>query len=102
MSKLQDSDVVRIVREEYARKLKVLTEKIDMSVVSPELKVRDNEENQYTISRVGAWGVELKSVGMDGTISFKKVEKKDFEENYSTPVEARKEAAKDNKEKGNE
>lgn len=102
MRKLQDSDVVRIVREEYARKLKLLTEKIDVDLVSQGLKVRDKDDAQYTVTRVGAWGVELSSVELDGTISYKKVDRKDFEENYLTPVEARKEGAKANKEKDNE
>ena len=75
---------------------------MDVNVVSQGLNVRDDEENQYTVTRVGAWGVELSSVELDGTISYKKVDKKEFEEHYSTPVEARKEGAKDNKEKGEE
>lgn len=102
MRKLQDSDIVRILREEYARKLKTLTERLSLDLVSSGLKVRDQADVQYTVTRVGAWGVELSSVELDGTVSYKKVDKKDFEENFSTPVEARKEGAKQNKQKDDE
>lgn len=102
MRKLQDSDVVRIIREEYARKLKVLTEKISLDLVSQGLKVRDKDDAQYTVTRVGSWGVELSSVELDGSMSYKKINRKEFEENFSTPVEARKEGAKANREKDEE
>ena len=100
MEKLQDGDIVRIIREEYARKLTRLTEKLDIGVVSQGLKVRDENDLQYTVTRCGSWGVELSYVGQNGAISYKKVDKSEFEKNFCTPVEAHKEAAKKAKEAG--
>lgn len=76
MKPLQNQDVVRIMREEWGRGVKALTEKIDMvmdspvkgddasdePVISPELKVRHKKSGiRYTVSSVGPRDIILRT-----------------------------------------
>ncbi len=65
MKTLTEADVLRTMREEWGKKVKALTETIDMAmkakpegeekiVVTPELKVRHKKSQiRYTVSSVG-------------------------------------------------
>lgn len=74
MKTLQEQDVLRIMKEEWQKKIDALTEKVDMAfkskvgdegevpVLSPELKVmHKNSGIRYTISSVGPRDVILRT-----------------------------------------
>lgn len=101
MKKLGDKDIVRMMREQYARRLRSLVETLDIDLVSHGLKVRDKtrigggQVNQYTVERCGKWGVELSYVDENGKVKYRKVGKETFERDFDTPAEVRREIRKD-------
>lgn len=74
MRTLQEEDVIRIMREEWDRKVQALTETIDVvlnskvgkdgekPVISPELKVMHKQSGiRYTVSSVGPRDIILRT-----------------------------------------
>ena len=75
MKKLQESDVLRIMREEWQKKVKKLTEIVDIElktnvkkdgndkqILSPELKVLHKKSGiRYTIDSVGSKDIILRT-----------------------------------------
>ena len=89
--KLTDSDVIRLIREEYEKKLSILDEKLKMffededgkkqNVLSPKLKLHKKSGELYTIDQVGSWGAILSFVDDKGVHTIK-VDKETLEKEY--------------------
>lgn len=93
--KKKDSDLIRIMREEWNAKLAALSEEVDLifktkvagddkSVVDPGLKVRGKEDQiLYTVTAVSIRGVDLRPPDgpEDGSRDFF-VDKETMEKNY--------------------
>lgn len=89
---MNDSDIVRLMREEWAAGVKALREDVDMvmsspidkkgtegAVLSPELKVRHKKSQiRYTVSSVGPSSVILRTPEGDDFL----VDKDELEKNY--------------------
>lgn len=92
VSRLTDQDIVRIIREEYEKRLELLDEKLKMffkteggdekSVLSPDLKIRKKTGELYTIDQVGTWGAILSWVDEEG-VHTKKVDRETLEKDYT-------------------
>lgn len=72
MKKLQEADVIRVMREEWHARINQLAEQVDLMmhskvtgdtpVISPELKVRHKKSGiRYTVSSVGMRDVILRT-----------------------------------------
>jgi hypothetical protein len=87
---LNEQDVLRIMREEWSRKISFLKEEVEISlktkvdgetkdVVSPDLKVRHKESQiLYTVVSVGPKDIILKTPEGDEFL----LDKKEFEDCY--------------------
>lgn len=89
--KLTDQDIVRIIREEYQKKLERLDEKLKTilkvdgekkSVLAPELKIRKNTGELYTVDQVGTWGAILSWADEKGQHTMK-VDRETLEKDYT-------------------
>jgi len=97
MKKLDDDEIIRVIREEWNRKLRELTEKIDLmmtakvdgeskDVISPGLKVRSKGKNKpnllYTVEEIGPVTVALSYVDLNGKEKMIYIKREELEKKY--------------------
>jgi hypothetical protein len=97
MRKPSDDEIIQVIREEWARKVLELTEKIDLmmttkvdgkskDVISPGLKVRgkDKEKSKllYTVEEIGPITVALSYVDLNGKEKLIYIKREDLEKKY--------------------
>jgi hypothetical protein len=91
MKKLQEEDVLRIIREEWAAKVKALSEEIDLAlkakvdgkekeIISPDLKIRHTKSQLlYTVVSIGPKDVILKTPEGEKFLLDKETLEKEYE-----------------------
>jgi len=91
MKKLQEEDVLRIIREEWSAKVKALSEEIDLAlkakvdgkekeIISPDLKIRHAKSQLlYTVVSIGPKDVILKTPEGEKFLLDKETLEKEYE-----------------------